>query len=93
MLEFRPRWASHCVGTYEARVFDEDGVPEPQRIDMLCEHCGATFRTTCNSGAVRAWVNRFATQHLHKDVLDPARVAEMKHAGAELAGRGNEPPR
>ncbi len=92
-LEFRPRWAAHVVGTYEPRAYDEDGTPEPQRIDMRCETCGDTHRVTCPSGAVRAWVNKFATLHLHKDVLDPTRVTEMKNAGAALAGRGNEPPR
>ena len=66
-LSYRPAWAPHVVGTYPPRVLDEDGVPQAQRIHMLCEKCGATFQFDCTSGSVRARISQFALTHDHRD--------------------------
>jgi len=67
--EYRPRWAPHVLGEYE-RELDEDGKPEPTVVRMLCEACGDRHQHRCDSGAPITWILRFATNHLHRDVLD-----------------------
>ena len=66
---WRPPAAEHVVGRWSQRVFDEYGMPEPQRVEMQCEQCGVTWQTICSSGLVRAHVQRFALVHLHRAVL------------------------
>lgn len=69
-----PSWCPHVVGTYSAREYDEDGNPEPQDVRVVCKRCGATWPTTCTSGAVRTLISRFAARHVHKDKLEAERV-------------------
>jgi hypothetical protein len=57
------------VGKFEARVWDrEAGQHEPQRVDMLCETCGATFQVMCEQGRPRGHVDNFAHAHAHPEV-------------------------
>lgn len=77
-LAYSPDWAPHVVGTFPSREVDpETGRAEPQLIVMRCGRCFAEHRHHCTTGNVRSWINRFAIVHLHQDILDPARVAEM----------------
>lgn len=77
-LSYSPRWSPHVVGRYDPREVDlETGEADPQVIDLECSKCGDRSRASCNSGNVRAWVNRYGTAHMHKDTMDPARVKEM----------------
>lgn len=69
--EWRPQHAPHVVGRWTQRVFDDDGMPEEQRVEIRCEHpgCGAEFKRACISGLVQQHVQRFAIAHLHRDVF------------------------
>ncbi len=73
MTEFRPKWASHVVGTFQEPRADEDGRPEPTKVFMHCETCGERWQTTCASGAPRQWVLRYAVAHVHRDRMDPGK--------------------
>lgn len=68
-LEYRPNWASHVVGRYPARSYDEDGEADPQLVKMECEKCGATYQVKCTSGNTRIHVLHFAKVHYHGDAL------------------------
>lgn len=81
MPSYSPPWCTHVVGTYPAREYEknDDGTQTlvPMRIDMVCNHvdpktnkrCGATWRHTCNTGAVHQWIQKFALQHVHRDPM------------------------
>ncbi len=69
--EERPPFANHVVAVYDfPRTFNEDGLPNPQEIDLKCEKCGATWKTMCTSGAVRSHIMNFAVVHVHKDAFN-----------------------
>ena len=59
-----PTFAPHVVGTFGERKLDDDGNPEPQRIEMVCNVCKATHRYDCTSGAVRSRISSFAASHI-----------------------------
>lgn len=60
----------HVVGRYTERMVDPaTGMPEPQKIVATCTVCSAEWRGECLTGAVRSHINRFATVHLHRDVM------------------------
>lgn len=61
--------APHVSGRWTARVFEEGGMPEPQRIEATCEHCKTAWKGTCTSGRVREQLQRFAQVHLHIDPI------------------------
>lgn len=63
--EWSPLWARHVVAKIAKRVVDEDGMPESQRVDIVCTTCGKEWRGGCTSGAPRNLVSRFATVHVH----------------------------
>jgi hypothetical protein len=68
LVSWAPQWAPHVVGTHPAVERDPDtGQPEPVVVKMRCGRCNAYFQTTCNSGATRQHITRFAIQHAHKD--------------------------
>ena len=67
---WRPQHAPHVEGSWTQRTFDDNGMPEPQTVKMKCEKCGTTWQVPCSSGLVRAHVQRFSLQHLHRDVLN-----------------------
>ncbi len=67
--EYRPAWCPHVVGRFERKV-DEEGKPEAIRVDLECDECGELARATCESGAPRQWVLRFAQAHVHRDPLN-----------------------
>lgn len=62
--EYSPVWAAHVVGKIASRVVDEDGMPEPQRVDVECSKCGRIWKGSCTSGATRNMVSRFAAIHV-----------------------------
>lgn len=64
---YSPPFATHVKGGWEKREADQIGLPAPQKIFMHCEKCGENYQTTCTTGNVRSWINRFATVHLHRD--------------------------
>lgn len=66
---WRPPYAQHVLGVWTARRF-EAGLPVPQTIRCVCESCGTVWETVCTSGLVRARVQAFAYEHLHRDALD-----------------------
>lgn len=69
---WRPDWAPLVEARYTKRTFDEEtGLPNEQKIEMRCTHCGATWKTTCTSGLVRNHINNFSKSHLHIDPLAP----------------------
>jgi len=69
---WRPDWAPLVEGRYTKRIFDEEtGLPDEQRIEMLCTRCGATWKIGCTSGLVRQHINNFAKSHTHIDPLAP----------------------
>jgi len=66
--QWRPPYAMHVLGEYDRREHDPvTGLPEPQRVRMVCEQCGATWQTMCATGQVRSHIARFASIHLHRD--------------------------
>lgn len=68
--EFRPKWCPHVVGRFDDLSRDsETGMPEPVLVKMECEQCGATHQMKCATGMPRQWVLRFATVHVHRDVM------------------------
>lgn len=67
--QWSPPFALHVVGEYDRRTFDEDGLPEPQKVVMDCKRCGAHWETMCSTGQVRAHISRFGMVHLHSDPL------------------------
>ena len=69
--EWRPPYAPHVLGRWTQRVFDDDGLPEEQKVVVRCEFpgCGGVFERACTSGLVQQHVQRFAIVHLHRDVL------------------------
>ena len=67
-VDYSPPWAPHVRGRYEAREYGPDGRPEPQRVEMACERCGAAWQTTCETGMVRGHVDRFALVHAGEPV-------------------------
>lgn len=73
-VEWRPGFALHVIGRYTVRTFDEDGNPEPQRIEAACGVCGATWQGQCLSGQVRTHIARFGAVHAHRDPLAAPRV-------------------
>jgi hypothetical protein len=64
-----PRWAPHASGTYE-RALTPEGTPEPTWVQLSCSICGQTHQVKCESGAPTHWIQRWASVHLHRDVLD-----------------------
>jgi hypothetical protein len=63
--EWIPRWAPpHIKGKHEPRVFTM-GMPEEQRVECECLHCGAVWKGVCSSGNARRHIQRFALVHLH----------------------------
>ena len=72
--QWSPGWCSNIEGRYTRRTYDEDGIPEEQRIECQCTVCGATFRRVCSSGLVRDRINEFAKHHTHKDALEAPRI-------------------
>lgn len=90
---FSPQWAPHIIGRYNKRVIDpETGESDPQIVRIVCGKCNAAYQVKCTTGAVRAWVNRFATVHYHGDPLDPGHVrgmaqrAEARRESRKLVG-------
>lgn len=68
MPSYSPPWAPHVIGEYPERVIDrETGQAESQLINMSCSKCNDTHQHTCDSGAVRQWILRYASVHLHRD--------------------------
>lgn len=78
-VDYSPKWAPTVHGRYEAREYGPGG-PEPQKVEMRCDLCGASWQTTCDSGMVRGWIDRFASQHVG-DAFGP-RGKGHGHAGA-----------
>lgn len=83
-VEWSPAYAPHVVGSYERdREVGPSGMPDAQQIRAVCNvckanckcprslpcGCGAEWRGSCNSGAVRQHISRFAALHLHRDVF------------------------
>lgn len=69
---YSPAWAQHVIGTFPERQVDpETGQAEPQLVRMRCTKCGDQHQVMCSTGAVRQWVLRYATVHLHRDALGP----------------------
>lgn len=66
---WRPPWAPHVVGRHERWDSTER---TPIRYQCECERCGAVWQGECGTGRVRAHVERFARQHLHRDPLATA---------------------
>ncbi len=72
---FDPDWAPHVEGSHEPQRRDpETGLPEEQKVHARCTTCGAEFRRTCSSGAVRGHISTFARVHLHRDPFAPVPV-------------------
>ena len=70
-VEWSPGFAPHVMGRYTRRTFDpETRMPEPQKIEVTCGICHATWRGECLTGQVRTHIARFGTVHLHRDPLD-----------------------
>ena len=67
--EWRPDHAPHVLGRWSLRVFDDDGMPEEQKVVITCDLCGGRFERGCSSGLVQAHISRFAVVHLHRDAL------------------------
>lgn len=67
---YSPKYAPHVKGRY-SRMTVEDGVRQPQIVEILCESCGARYRNECKQGQPRQHVARFATLHLHRHPLAP----------------------
>jgi hypothetical protein len=65
--EWQVRWAPGVLAVIEDRSFDEDGRPEPQRVDLTCRTCGAYALVWCESGQPRRHAALFARAHLHRD--------------------------
>jgi hypothetical protein len=63
--EWRPKWAPHVRGEHTPRVMDpETGLPESQKIRIVCERCGATWGPSeCTSGLVRNKIAAYALDH------------------------------
>lgn len=69
-VDFSPPWAPHVKGSYTDRTFDEDGLPEEQKVRATCTVCGTVFQRTCASGQVRTHITTFARLHVHRDPLN-----------------------
>ena len=67
--QWSPRWAPHASGSFD-RAMGPDGKPEPTWVQLSCSVCNATHQVKCESGAPTHWIQRWATVHLHRDVLD-----------------------
>lgn len=65
-----PDWCKHVSGKWTARVVDEDGLPEPQKVHVACSQCGAEYNTVCSTGSVKTHITRFAYVHIHKELKD-----------------------
>lgn len=61
-----PDHAPHVMGRWTQRVIGDDGMPEPQRVEIKCAKCAAEYKTTCSSGRVQEHIQRFSIVHLHK---------------------------
>lgn len=60
-----PKWAPACVSAwYDPQCRDEDGLPEPQRVECRCSKCGAEYNPVCTSGRARDLIQMFAKVHL-----------------------------
>jgi hypothetical protein len=67
---YSPPWCPHVVGEFPDRVVDPaTGEHEPQVVRLRCAVCGDQHQVTCTTGAVRQWVLRYGTVHLHRDPL------------------------
>lgn len=64
-----PANAPHVTGKWTQRVFDDDGLPEEQRVVIDCERCGAHYERGCTSGLVQSHIQKFTFVHLHHDVF------------------------
>lgn len=64
-----PAHATHVTGRWTQRVFDDDGLPEEQRVVIDCSACGAHYERGCTSGLVQSHIQRFTYVHLHYDVF------------------------
>jgi hypothetical protein len=83
-VQWSPDWAPHVLGQYEAdREVGPSGMPDPQQVRAVCGECkkkcrcprrqvcscGAEWRGSCSTGAVRSHISRFAAVHLHRNPL------------------------
>jgi hypothetical protein len=72
VLEYRPPFAEHVVGSYPERRWDPQANGwEEQKIAIRCETCGESTQRACSSGMAREHVSRFAILHLHRDPFSP----------------------
>ena len=71
-LTYRPPFAIHVRGEFDERRV-EDGMPVEQTVKVWCEWpgCNGYWQTRCASGRVRAHIQRYASQHLHRDPMAP----------------------
>lgn len=89
-------WAPHVSGSYEAgREVDASGMPEPQQVRALCSvckakckcrkqdvcSCGAEWRGSCSTGAVRSHISRFAGVHMGCAGRDPLKTPPPHRSG------------
>lgn len=76
-----PPWAPHVKGRYTRRVWDAvEKKHDPQRVEARCEFvgCGGVYGpTSCDSGRVRDHIDTFATNHLHRDAMDPRPILKV----------------
>jgi hypothetical protein len=71
-VKYSPAFAAHVRGRYTARVADEDGIPEEQKVEARCFTCDAPFKRTCSSGLVTQHIDRFARVHVGCAASDAA---------------------
>lgn len=74
-IEFRPKFAQHVRGRFTKREYDpETRMPEPQKYEAKCQVCQQEWQGSCESGAVKAHISKFAAQHTHRDPMASPRI-------------------
>lgn len=67
-VRWSPPWATHVIGAIEPRRWNaEDRRHEPQRVEIVCGVCGATWQALCEQGRPLEHVQKFAVAHAHRD--------------------------
>ncbi len=76
---YSPPFAPHVVGRYTRREYDEvRGVYEPQTVTAECRECGGRYGPAeCASGQPRGHIDRWAVEHLHRDVMTPRALVKV----------------
>jgi hypothetical protein len=93
--EYSPAHCKHVVGKFE-KAEDDDGIPEPRKVEIACLKCGKEWKGQCTTP--KALIDRFAKVHmmcaageLAPEAPAPASAPDTGMGAAPQCGVGHGP--